>query len=109
MCTSPLLARRSMPGASPPKLLVEGLERRFGGTRGLAPTDLAVEAGEFVAIVGPSGCGKTTLFNLVAGIIKPTAGRVLIDGAEVTGHTGNVGYMLQKDLLLPWRTVLENI
>ena len=92
-----------------PKLSVEGLSRRFGETLALAPTDLAVRAGEFVAIVGPSGCGKSTLFNLVAGIIPPSQGRVLIDGVEVTGNTGNVGYMLQKDLLLPWRTVLENI
>ena len=97
-----------MAAADTPKLLVEGLARRFGETLALAPTDLAVRAGEFVAIVGPSGCGKSTLFNLVAGIIPPTAGRVLIDGVEVTGHTGNVGYMLQKDLLLPWRTVLDN-
>ena len=92
-----------------PKLSVERLSQRFGDTLALAPTDLEVRAGEFVAIVGPSGCGKSTLFNVIAGIIAPSAGRVLIDGAEVTGHAGNVGYMLQKDLLLPWRTVLDNI
>ena len=92
-----------------PKLVVEGLTRRFGETLALAPTTLAVAPGEFVSIVGPSGCGKSTLFNIVAGVLAPTAGRVLIDGTDVTGRSGHVGYMLQKDLLLPWRTVLENI
>ncbi len=91
------------------KLEIEGVTRVFGGTEALAPVDLAVAPGEFVSIVGPSGCGKSTIFNIVSGILAPTAGRVRIDGVDVTGRTGHVGYMLQKDLLLPWRTVLENI
>ena len=92
-----------------PKLSIEGVSQRFGETLALAPTDFHVASGEFVAIVGPSGCGKSTLFNIIAGIISPTVGRVHIDGVEVTGNAGHVGYMLQKDLLLPWCTVLENI
>ena len=91
------------------KLQIEELRHSFGETPALAPTSLEVSEGEFVSIVGPSGCGKSTLFNIVSGLIRPTAGRVLLDGRDVTGSTGHVGYMLQKDLLLPWRTVTENI
>lgn len=64
---------------------------------------------EILAIVGPSGCGKSTLFNVIAGLLKPTAGRVEVDGAPVTRADGHVGYMLQKDLLLPWRSVQDNV
>jgi ABC-type nitrate/sulfonate/bicarbonate transport system ATPase subunit len=91
------------------KLVVADVRHEFGGTAALAKTSLELRAGEFVSIVGPSGCGKSTLFNIVSGLIRPTAGRVLLDGKDVTGRTGHVGYMLQKDLLLPWRTVTENI
>ena len=91
------------------KLHTENVQHSFEGTPALAPTTLDVEEGAFVSIVGPSGCGKSTLFNIISGLIRPTAGRVLLDGRDVTGTTGHVGYMLQKDLLLPWRTVTENI
>ncbi len=81
-----------------------------GGTfRAVAPLDLAIETGRFVSLVGPSGCGKSTLFNVIAGLLQPTEGRVLIDDEDATGTIGRVGYMLQKDLLLPWRTVLDNV
>ena len=95
--------------ATSPKLVVEGASRAFDGTPALATTSLTVAAGEFVSLVGPSGCGKSTLFNVVSGLLEPDAGRVRIDGADVTGRPGSVGYMLQKDLLAPWRTVLGNI
>ena len=77
--------------------------------RAVAPLDLQISAGRFVSLVGPSGCGKSTLFNIIAGLQHPTEGRVLIDGEDATGAIGRVGYMLQKDLLLPWRTVLDNV
>ena len=80
-----------------------------GTFRALAPLDLSIETGRFVSLVGPSGCGKSTLFNIIAGLLAPTEGRVLIDGDDATGTIGRVGYMLQKDLLLPWRTVLDNV
>ena len=81
-----------------------------GGTfRAVAPLDLSIDVGRFVSLVGPSGCGKSTLFNIIAGLLAPTEGRVLIDGDDATGTIGRVGYMLQKDLLLPWRTVLDNV
>lgn len=65
--------------------------------------------GEILAIVGPSGCGKSTLFNVIAGLLRPTSGSVVVDGALVDGARGHIGYMLQKDLLLPWRSVLDNV
>jgi ABC-type nitrate/sulfonate/bicarbonate transport system ATPase subunit len=75
----------------------------------LEDISLRVSAGRFVSLIGPSGSGKTTLFNIIAGLQHPTTGQVLIDGQDVTGKIGLAGYMLQKDLLLPWRTVLDNV
>jgi len=71
--------------------------------------DLTIERGGFVSIVGPSGCGKSTLFNVLSGLIQPDGGSINLEGRDVIGATGHVGYMLQKDLLVPWRTVLGNI
>jgi ABC-type nitrate/sulfonate/bicarbonate transport system ATPase subunit len=59
--------------------------------------------------VGPSGCGKSTLFNVISGLISPDSGSVTLAGRDITSRTGQVGYMLQKDLLVPWRSVLSNI
>ena len=64
--------------------------------------------GEFLSIIGPSGCGKTTLLSLIAGLIKPTSGKILIDGKDVT-EKNDLGYMLQKDHLFPWRTIEKNV
>ena len=91
------------------KLRADNVSHNFGSTAALAPTTLEVADGEFASIVGPSGCGKSTLFNIISGLLRPTAGRVFLDEKDVTGETGRVGYMLQKDLLLPWRTVTQNI
>ena len=71
--------------------------------------DLEVETGSFVSLIGPSGCGKSTICNLLAGIEVPDTGEILLDGEAIHGTLGNVGYMPQKDLLLPWRTLLENV
>jgi ABC-type nitrate/sulfonate/bicarbonate transport system ATPase subunit len=75
----------------------------------LGEVTLHVPARRFVSIVGPSGCGKSTLFNLIAGLLQPSSGQIFVDGEEVAGTAGLVGYMLQKDMLLPWRTVLDNV
>src|SRR5438874_2049337 len=96
-----------------PKLCVADVSMTFqtptGVFHALAPITLSIPQGRFVSLIGPSGCGQTTIFNLIAGLLEPTGGRVLIDGIDATGTIGRVGYMLQKDLLLPWRTVLDNV
>ncbi|MCO6008451.1 ABC transporter ATP-binding protein [Actinoallomurus purpureus] len=91
------------------KLTIDSVEVSFGETLALAKIDLEVKNGEFVTFVGPSGCGKTTLMNVIAGLQQPTSGRVMMDGADIAGKPGHVGYMFQKDLLIPWRTVTGNI
>lgn len=91
------------------KLALRQVCRSFGALTALAPTNLDVRQREFICLVGPSGCGKSTLFNVISGVLAPDSGQILIDGRDVTGSSGHVGYMLQKDLLLPWKTVIDNI
>lgn len=79
-----------------------------GKLQTLDSINLSVAAGEFVSLIGPSGCGKSTLFNIISGLERPDQGIVKKDGENITGQTGHVGYMLQKDCLFPWRTVLDN-
>src|ERR1700742_5097756 len=99
--------------SSVPKLEIDRVSMAFntpgGAFQALARVTLAIPAGRFVSLIGPSGCGKSTIFNIVAGLQEPSAGRVVIDGVDATGTIGRVGYMLQEDLLLPWRTVIDNI
>jgi len=71
--------------------------------------DINVEEGGFLSVIGPSGCGKTTVFNIIAGLLKPDSGDLFVDGIPTTDLRGRVGYMMQKDLLFPWRTVLQNV
>jgi NitT/TauT family transport system ATP-binding protein len=78
-------------------------------THALDGIDLAIRAGEFVAIVGPSGCGKSTLLRIVAGLIRPTAGTVRIGGKAVDGPHTELGIVFQGPVLLDWRTVLDNV
>jgi NitT/TauT family transport system ATP-binding protein len=68
-----------------------------------------VNEGEFVSVVGPSGCGKSTILSMTAGLYQPTRGEVLVSDVPVTGPNSHVGFMLQKDLLLPWRSILGNV
>src|SRR6185437_9801412 len=69
----------------------------------------SVADGEVVSLIGPSGCGKSTLLNIGSGLTAPSAGDAFIDGERVAGPHAHVAFMLQKDLLLPWRTVAENV
>lgn len=75
----------------------------------LTNLSLSVEDGEFVSIIGESGCGKTTLFRLINGLERPQRGEITVDGQPVYDVKGYSAYMPQKDLLLPWRTVLQNV
>lgn len=70
--------------------------------------NLTVHPGEFISLVGPSGCGKTTILSMIAGLLHPTNGEVLVYGRKVEGPSPDVGYMLQQDYLFPWRTILQN-
>lgn len=78
-------------------------------TEALRDISIHIDRGEFISIVGPSGCGKSTLLSLISGMYKPTKGKVLIDGEEVSGTSPKVGYMLQHDHLFEWRDVLSNL
>ena len=90
------------------KLEVSGLNKQFGDLQVLQNIDLAVEHGEFIAVVGPSGCGKTTFLRMVAGLEPVSSGTILLDGQKLSGPGGNRGFVFQNDSLLPWRTVLAN-
>jgi len=79
-----------------------------GEVKALHNINFTVEDGELVSIVGPSGCGKTTILSLIAGLIKPTKGSILLNGTAMTGDATGVGYMLQRDSLLDWRTIRSN-
>lgn len=75
----------------------------------LAEVDFSANAGEFITLIGPSGCGKSTLFNIIVGLIEPDIGEICLNGQPLPRRTGMFGYMPQRDLLLPWRSVLNNV
>jgi NitT/TauT family transport system ATP-binding protein len=100
---SPTAPRVRLDGVSK-TFVVRGLE-----TAALEPTSLSIDDGAFVSLVGPSGCGKSTILNLVAGLLSPTTGTVTYDRVPLAGLNRRVGYMTQKDTLLPWRTTQDNI
>jgi len=95
-----------------PPLVVERVAKSYELDGQIVPViadlSLTLKRGEIVSIVGPSGCGKTTLLNTLCGLLVPDSGHIRWHGREVLGQPQNVGYMLQKDLLLPWRTALGN-
>jgi len=108
-------SQRAVPGTQH-ALLLEGITCRFPAREtGAAPytaiadVDLRVGEGEFVAVVGPTGCGKSTLLNVAAGLLPPSAGRVVAFGAALDTINSRAGYMFQTDALMPWRTALSNV
>lgn len=96
-----------------PKLELRNVSKAFHGegvtVHALEDISFSVQAGEFVTILGPSGSGKSTLFNLLVGLLEPDVGEIALDGRVAGPRLGHVGYMPQRDLLLPWRTVLNNV
>ena len=78
-------------------------------TLALDGVNFSVDEGQFVSIIGPSGCGKTTVLSLIAGLIKKSSGKILLKGCEITSPDRKIGYMLQKDHLFEWRTIMENL
>lgn len=90
-------------------LKVEGVSKTFDSEKIIENISVELHEGELVSLLGVSGGGKTTLFNIIAGLSLPDEGSVWIEDEEITGKPGNVSYMLQKDLLLPYRTILDNV
>ncbi len=98
---------------SQPAVSLAGVSIAYGLKGGglyeaVAPLNLQVEQGEFVAIVGPTGCGKSTVLNSAAGLVKPASGTIRINGEALSGLNREAGYLFQADALMPWKTVIEN-
>jgi NitT/TauT family transport system ATP-binding protein len=95
------------------QIAMRALSKSFGAgparLQAFGPADLDIEPGEFVSLLGPSGCGKSTLLLMMAGLIEPSEGRIVINGARVTGPRTDIGIMFQENTLVPWRTVRGNI
>ncbi|MNH82422.1 Aliphatic sulfonates import ATP-binding protein SsuB [compost metagenome] len=95
-----------------PVIELQGVEHVYVTDReavlALEGMNITVQPGEFISLVGPSGCGKTTLLSIMAGLLTPSRGRVLLHGRPVFGPDPDVGYMLQQDYLFPWRRILDN-
>lgn len=90
-------------------LRVKGVSKSFEQEQIIKDISIELREGEIVSLLGVSGGGKTTLFNIIAGLSEPDGGKVYLENEDVTGKPGNVSYMLQKDLLLPYRTIVDNV
>lgn len=94
-------------------LEVKNIEEKYQALNGeitaLKDISFNVDKGEFISVVGPSGCGKSTLLSIIAGLLKPTAGSIYVKGKKIEGISEHIGYMLQKDNLLEWRTIYKNV
>lgn len=91
------------------KLEVRNVSKSFEGKPVLQDISIELRRGELVCLLGVSGGGKTTLFNVISGLLPPDAGEVILDGKDITNRPGHISYMLQKDLLLPYRTIEDNV
>lgn len=91
------------------KLEVKNISKSFGDNKVLKDISIELNQGEIVCLLGVSGGGKTTLFNIISGLLTPDSGQVLLDGKDITNQPGHISYMLQKDLLLPYRTIEDNV
>ena len=94
-------------------LRVENITKKYQAKNGeieaLKPIHFAIQEGEFVSLIGPSGCGKSTLLSIIAGLEPKNSGEIFIGGEKVQGISPKIGYMLQKDSLLEWRSIYQNI
>lgn len=90
-------------------LTVENVSKSFDNEKTIHNINIHLKKGEIVSLLGVSGGGKTTLFNIIAGLSTPDSGKVILDGEDITSKPGKISYMLQKDLLLPYKTVADNV
>ena len=90
-------------------LEINDVSKSFEEEQIIRDISIELKEGEIVSLLGVSGGGKTTLFNIIAGLSMPDKGNVILEGEDITGKPGKVSYMLQKDLLLPYRTILDNV
>lgn len=90
-------------------LKIEDVTKKYGEVTAITDINIHLEKGEIVSLLGVSGAGKTTLFHVISGLTVPDEGRVLHDGADITGKPGSIAYMLQKDLLMPHKKVIDNV
>ena len=91
------------------KLEVKNISKSFDGAPILQNISIELNQGEIVCLLGISGSGKSTLFNIISGLMPPDEGQILLDGEDITNTSGHISYMLQKDLLLPYRTIEDNV
>ncbi len=91
------------------KEVTKKYQAKNGELEAIRNVSFSVQEGEFVSIIGPSGCGKSTLLSIIAGLEKKTSGNIWIEAEEVNGISEKIGYMLQKDSLLEWRTIYDNV
>ena len=96
-----------------PVIALNGVRKIYGkgaaAVDAFGPVDLDIAEGEFISFLGPSGCGKSTLMLMIAGLLTPTEGKIVLNGADVEGPQTNIGIMFQDNTLVPWRTVRENV
>ena len=91
------------------KLEVSHVTKYFDGKKIIEDVSISLGENELVCLLGVSGVGKTTLFNIISGLTPPEEGKVTLNGTDITGSPGSIAYMLQKDLLLPFRTIEDNV
>ncbi len=91
------------------RLETKQVSKSFDGKKVIEDISISLQKNEIVSLLGVSGAGKTTLFNVISGLMEPDSGEVLLNGKEITGQAGHISYMLQKDLLLPYKTIEENV
>ena len=91
------------------KEVTKKYQAKNGELEAIKSVSFSVDEGEFISIIGPSGCGKSTLLSIIAGLEETTSGQVWVEKQEVEGISEKVGYMLQKDSLLEWRTIYDNV
>jgi NitT/TauT family transport system ATP-binding protein len=111
--SGPAMDRSASSEPAPEKVLIEKLHKTYisnsGRTVALQDVNLTIGQDEFIALVGPSGCGKSTLLRVISALVRPSKGRVVINGVALTKPSNEIGIVFQEPVLLPWRSVLDNV